>query len=139
MSIVAVRHTPSSIGSVEVVDEIVGAVQYEAAPCLDRTADVDRHAAHVVGYAALRRRGHDVELVEEIGKRDVGGALIDDETHRPVLGMRAHVDHRAREARVRHDRHGDEELAVEVPFSVRAARGARHLHGVKTNATRGGV
>ena len=87
-----------------------------------------------VGYAALRRR-HDVELAEEIRKRNVRGALVDDEAHRAVFRVRAHVDHRAREARVGHDRHGKQELAVEVAFSARAARGARHLHGVKTNAS----
>ena len=63
------------------------------------------------------------------------GALVDDEAHRAVLRMGAQVDHGARKARVRHHRHGDEKLAVEVAFGGCAALvGTSDLHEANTNA-----
>jgi hypothetical protein len=40
--------------------------------------------------------------------------LVDDQPHRPFGRVGAHVDHRAGEAPIGHDRHGDQQLPVEV-------------------------
>ena len=128
---VAVRQTPPSIGRVEVVDKVVGAVQHEAAPRLDRPADVDRQLTYLIGDAVIAIGSDDAETLEQIGEGDMRGALVDDEAHRPIFGVRAHVDHRACKARVGHHRHGNEKLAVEIAFSGCAARtGASDLHEV---------
>ena len=132
MSIVAVRQTPSSIGSVEVVGEVVGAVQHEAAAGLDRAADVDRHRPGYRSAMPSSASSADAEALQEVGEGDVRGALVDDEAHRPILGVRAQVDDRARKTRVGHHRHGDEELAIEIAFGGGATRaGTSDLHGVR--------
>ena len=55
-----------------------------------------------------------LELLQQLAEADVRGALVDDQPHRAFGRVRAHVDHRAREALVGHDRHGDQQLPVEV-------------------------
>ena len=61
------------------------------------------------------------ELLQQLGEADVRSALIDDQPHRPIGRMRAHVDDRPRKALVGHDGHGDQELPFEVAFAPRLA------------------
>ena len=112
-----------------VLDEEIGRVQHEAAPGFHRTALEHLHRAGVVRqFDALGRR-NDFELHQQIGKIDVGRRLVDDDAHGAFGRMRAHVDHRTREALVAHRRHGDEHLPVEIAARRRLAGGfAGKLH-----------
>ena len=54
-----------------VLDEIVGAVEHEAAAGLDRAAAMDLHAPGRRRQADLRPLGNDVELDEEVAEGDL--------------------------------------------------------------------
>ncbi len=60
----------------------------------------------------------DAELVEQLAEADVRRALVDDQAHGAFGRMRAHIDDRARKALVGHDRHGHQQLPVEVAVVV---------------------
>ena len=79
---------------------------------------------------ALFRR-HDIELLQQLGETDIRRALIDDDAHGAVGGMRAHIDHGAGKARVAHRRHGDEQLAVEIADSLRFGGRTTSGHGLR--------
>jgi hypothetical protein len=61
------------------------------------------------------------------------GALVDYQTHRAFGRMRAHVNDRALEPAVRHRRHGNEELSLEL--DVGAFYEAPLAHGLHDNQT----
>ncbi len=76
----------------------------EAAPAFDRAAEMDRTAlAHALGG--------DLELAHHLAQADALYQFVNEEPHRAFLVVGAHQDDRAREARVLHLRHGDEQLA----------------------------
>ena len=53
----------------------------------------------------------DIELPKQRPERDSRALVTDADADRAVLVMRAHRDHRALEPRVRHARHGQQQLA----------------------------
>jgi len=109
-------------------------VQHEAAFGLDRPAP------HHLDDAGARRqldeisRRNDVELHQEIGEFYVRGRVIDDNTHRSFGGVCANIDQRSGKPFIKHRRHGDQHLAVQIsapPTLTRCA--AWQLHGVKVS------
>ncbi len=83
-------------------------MQNETATGLHGPTDVNLPFEDIVRDTVLGVARRDAETLEEIWEVDVIGSMIDDETHRPVVRMRAHVDDRAGEPPVSHERHGDE-------------------------------
>ena len=86
---------------------VVGGVEDEAARGLDRAAEMHRNGLVLV-------RGLDFELLEQVREAERFEELVDDEAHRAVFRVGAHVDDGVREARVRHRRHGDQQLPLQV-------------------------
>ena len=82
-------------------------VQHEPAVDLDGTAEMHRHAAQ------LGVRERDVDLLEQRGERHVG-RLVDDDAERAFRTVLADVGERVRKMRVRHRRHGDQEMMREI-------------------------
>ena len=91
------------------------AMQHEAAVDLHRAAEVNgRGAQSVVGQ-------RDVDLLEQRGQRHVDG-LVHDDAQRAVLVVLAHVRERVGEMRIRHGRHGDQEVMGEVHLTFRSVQ-----------------
>jgi len=106
-------------------------VQHEPASRLNRAADVNRHVPNLVRNGRLIVLVDDAETLQQIGKGNMGGALIDDESHGAIFGVRAHVDDRSRKTRVRHHWHCDEELTVEIAIAGGAVRiGFGYVHAL---------
>ncbi len=119
MSIDAVRLTSWSMGSVDSVDVVVGRMQHEpAAPSRPAPPTVDLPFEDVVRDPLLGIARYDAEPLEKVGKVDVIGTVIDDEAHGPIVRVRTHIDDRAGEPSVGHERHGDKELALEIGFAT---------------------
>ena len=57
---------------------------------------------------------NDLELHQQVRQVHVRGGPVEDDPHRAFRRMGADIDDGAREALVRHSRHGDEELPVEI-------------------------
>jgi hypothetical protein len=93
-------------------------VEHETTPGFHRPSDMHRHAAQVGGHQDRLVFRSDVELLQEFGEADMRRVLVDDDTHRPIRGMGAEIDHRTREAGVRHCGHRDEKLPVEIGVGV---------------------
>ena len=96
-----------------VVDEVIGRVEDEAPARFDRAAlqDADRLGALRQPDRFLRR--DHLKLDQKLREAHLRRRLIDDDSHRAVLGMGAEIDHGPRKAVVGHARHGDEHLPVE--------------------------
>src|SRR5262249_53551352 len=102
-----------------VLEEEVAGVQHEASAGLDRPAAQHLHALGVFRQLDLLGLVDDVELYQELGKIDAARRAIDHDAHGAVGGMRAHIDHRALEARIAHHGHGDQQLAIEIAAAGR--------------------
>src|SRR5487761_87647 len=83
--------------------DIIGRVQHETPSGLDRTAEMD------VPVIALNL-GLDAELLHQRGPRHVVEQPIDHQPHRAVFVVGTEIDHRTRETRVLHLRHGDQKM-----------------------------
>jgi cobalamin biosynthesis protein CobT len=70
----------------------------------------------------------DIQLIQQLAETDIWRAMIDDDAHGAVGGMRAHIDDGARETRVSHRRHRDQQLAVEIAFAWNPGLGASSRH-----------
>ena len=82
-------------------------MQHEAAIDLHGAAEMHRPLAQLgVGE-------RDVDLLEQRGERHVR-RLVDDDAERAVLVVLADVRQRVRKMRVRHRRHGDQEVMREI-------------------------
>ena len=90
-------------------------VQHEAAIDLHGAAEMHRPLAQL----GIGERN--IDLLEERGQRHVR-RLVDDDAERAVLVVLADVRQRVRKVRVRHRRHGDQEVMREI--------GGRGPHGV---------
>ena len=96
---------------------VVGAVQHETAARLDRAADM--HLAFRSSRATSSPLPPSMlSWLEQLAEADVRRALVDDQAHGAFGRVRAHIDDRAREALVGHDRHGHQQLPVEVAVVV---------------------
>ena len=84
-----------------------GPVQHESAVELHGSAEVDRRLAE-----RLVGKGN-VDLLEQ-GRELHVDRPVDDDTQRAVLVVLAHIGERVRKIRVRHGRHGDEEVVREI-------------------------
>src|SRR6204780_845402 len=84
--------------------DVIGGMQHETAPDLDRAAEMDL-------CSAFRAGALDAELPHQIRPSDVVQQPVDHQPHCAVGIVRADVDHRAREARILHLRHGDQKMA----------------------------
>ncbi len=74
---------------------------------LDRPAEMHANIAQAIALG-------DVALLQKIGKADICRGLVDDQPHRPILGMCAEIDDAMLEPRITHARHGDQHLACEI-------------------------
>ena len=99
-------------------------MQHEAAAGIDRAALQHLHALGVFRQLDLVGLLDDVELHQQAGKIDAAGRTVDDDAHRPFRRMRAHVDDGALEARIAHDRHGNQQLAVQIAVTGRIVANA---------------
>src|SRR5208282_4279036 len=104
--------------------DVIGGMQHEAAPGLDRAAEMDL-------LAAFRAGALDAELPHQRRPGDLVQKLVNHQPHRAVGVVRAQEDHRAREARILHLRHGDQEMAGKrghetllLPQEISAAPGS---------------
>ena len=119
ISSVAVRQMPSSIGS-------VASSMKKSLECSTKPRPVSTGPPRITfmllgGFRQLDLVGllDDVELHQQFRKIDAAGRAIDDDAHGAFGRMRADIDHRAREARIVHHRHGDQHLAVEIAVAGR--------------------
>jgi hypothetical protein len=92
-------------------------MQHKAAPGFHRPAKMHGHLLDRQVDGAFWAADLDIELLQQPGKGDVRRALVNDDAHRPIGGVRAHIDHRAGETRVHHCRHGKEKLAIEITIA----------------------
>ena len=92
-------------------------MQHEAAIDLHRAAEMHR------AFAQPGVVERDVDLLEQRGQRHVG-RLVDDDAERAVLVVLADVGERVRKMRIRHRRHGDQEVMREI-----GGRGHGVTHG----------
>ena len=97
-------------------------MQHEAAAGVDGTAA--QHADLVEPARQADRVGllDDFELHQQFGKLHFAGALVDDDAHRAVAAMRAHIDDGAREYAVAQRGRGDQHLAFVAVFDRGAGR-----------------
>ena len=118
MSMVAVSATLSPTTQ-RVVLHIVGRMQHEAAAGLDRPAEIDR-------MASLRVLRPILSCCSRSGKVKELHRLL---TTRPIApsAVGAHIDDRAREARIPHLRHGDQQLAREIAARGRSVAMEPHI------------
>ena len=116
-----------------VLDEEVGAVQHEAALGLDRAALQHGDFASLGRQLDLLGLGDHVELHQQVGEADVRGGLVDDDAHRALGRMRAHVDQAFRETLVLHAGRRNQHLPVEKAAGCGALlqRFACHSHGLR--------
>ena len=96
-----------------IVDEEVVGVQHEAATRLDGAALQHLHRAGTARQFDRFFGIDDLELNQQVRKADLARGAVDDDTHRPFLGMGAEVDDGPREAFVDHAGHRDQHLPVE--------------------------
>jgi hypothetical protein len=66
---------------------------------------------HADGVGAVA--GLDVELLQQLGKRQVVGLLVDDQPHRAFVGMGAEIDQRLGESWIAHARHGHQKATFQ--------------------------
>jgi hypothetical protein len=102
-----------------VLDEEIARMQHEAAAGIDRAALQHLHGLGVFRQLDLVGLLDDVELHQQSRKIDAAGRPVDDDAHRPFRRMRAHINDGALEARIAHDRHGDQQPAVQVALAGR--------------------
>jgi hypothetical protein len=101
--------------------------------CSTKPAGIDRPALqHLHGLGGLRQRDllaalDDVELNQQSREIDAARRTVDDDPHRPLGRMRAHVDHGSFEPGIAHDRHGDQQLPVQVAGIGRSFGGGGRL------------
>ena len=115
---VAVSAISSSITRVEFLN-VVGGVQHEAAARLDRAAEMDRHVA---GRGLLL----DPDLLEQILEAQAVDQPVDHQPHGAVDRMRAEIDHAAREARIGHLGHRNQQLPGERALGDQRTRALSH-------------
>ena len=98
---VAVRQTPSSIGSVDCADVEVRRMKHEAPARLDRSAHQHLHRPTCSGKRMRSLLGTDLELNQQIRHRQVGRGPVEDDAHRAFRRMCAEIDYRPGETLVR--------------------------------------
>ena len=89
-------------------------MQHEAAAGIDRAALQHLHGLGIFRQLDLVGVLDDVELHQQPREIDAAGRAVDDDAHRAFGRMRAHIDHRTLEARIAHDGHRDQQLAVQI-------------------------
>ena len=104
-------------------------MEHEAAPVLDRPAEMHRQIAH------LRAR-LDRQVFEQIVHPQLVGRLVEHEAHGPVGRMGAEKHDRLRKARIAHAGHGDEDLAGQIAI---IGGGILCLHAPENEAGRRAV
>src|ERR1700735_829333 len=101
-----------------ILNEKIARMQYEATTGLDRAA-----LEHLQGLGVLRQLDlvgllDDVELDQQAGKIDAARRTVNDDSHGAFRRMRAEINHGTFEARVTHDGHGDQQLAIEIAMAL---------------------
>ena len=72
--------------------------------------------------------GNDLELDQKVGDVHVGAGRVSTMPMAPSAEWRADVDHRPRKALIRHGRHREEELAIEIARFVFGGSGQLQGH-----------
>src|SRR5271168_1992073 len=93
-------------------------MQHEAAASFDRPS-----LEYLQGFGIFRQLDlvgllDDVELHQKTGKIDAARRAVDDDAHGAFGRVRAEINHRTLEARVAHDGHGNQQLAIEITMAV---------------------
>ncbi len=107
-----------------IFDIEVAGMQHEAAAGIDRAAAQNFHAFGILRQPDVLALLDDAELLQQLGKVDAAGRMVDDDAHRALGGMGTEIDHRALEAGIAHDGHRDQQPAVEITGRIRES-GAR--------------
>ncbi len=114
MSTVAVRQIPSSIGSVASSMKKSLECRTKPRPVSTGPPFITFIASAVSGSLIWSDLLMMSSCTSKIGEIDAPGGPIDDNAHRALGRVRAHIDHRTREPLIFHDRHCNQQLAVQI-------------------------